>query len=57
MNTAPNFHSGSHWDSQRDRLITIAIVAAIWGMLAAMIWLASVSGAQPTEYYDYWIMP
>jgi hypothetical protein len=52
-----SFHSGSQWDSQRDRLITIAIVAVIWGLLAAMIWLASLSGTQPADYYDYWMVP
>ncbi len=56
MNTS-SFHSGSHWDSQRDRLITVAIVAVIWALLAGMIWLASLTGTQPTDYYDYWIMP
>ena len=55
MNTSPSFHTGSH--PQRDRLITLGIVALIWGLLAAMIWLASWSGAQPNDYYDYWIMP
>ena len=55
MNTSPSFHSGSQ--DQRDRLITLAIVGVIWALLAAMIWFASLSGAQPNDYYDYWILP
>lgn len=57
MNTSPRFRSGSPLDSGYDRMVTVTIVAVIWALLAAMVWIASTTTPPSVDYFDYWIMP